>query len=229
MQKYALIVAGGKGERMNPELPKQFMILYEKPMLMHTVLAFSGCVDGIVVVIPADFTDYWNHLCKSAGFNIPHLVVTGGLRRSDSVLNGLAHIPDDCLVAIHDGARPLVSRQLIVNCFEVARIQGSAIPALPPSESVMIYQHDRYRCTDRSQVRLVQTPQVFEGKLIKSAYNKALHLNFTDDASVFEAGGGSPFLVEGEKNNIKITTPVDFGFTEMILANRKNCGMDTSS
>lgn len=221
MQKFALIVAGGKGERMKSELPKQFMTLSGKPMLMHTLEAFSFHDIKIILVLPELYIILWEELCKRFNFGISHIIAPGGELRFDSVRNGLALVPEDCLVAIHDGARPLVSEEIIEKGFNLASIHKNAIPCITPSDSVMIKYGDDFSSLNRDHIRLVQTPQIFYGKMIKDAYANAAHKSYTDDASVCEANGESPFIYEGENQNIKITNPIDFRIAEIIIEMRK--------
>lgn len=222
MQQYALIVAGGKGERMKSELPKQFMDLSGKPMLMHTIKVFSRLDIQIIVALPEESIAYWNTLCRKFDFSIPHKVIRGGFKRFDSVKNGLDLIPEDSYIAIHDGARPLVTETLVSECFHQAALHQSAIPCLPPSESIMMLKDFTFISVNREQFRLVQTPQTFLGKMIKEAYQNASHHNFTDDASVFEANGSPVHVIDGERENIKITCPLDFRIAETILEMRRN-------
>ncbi len=211
MKKYALITAGGKGLRMGSELPKQFLGLAGKPLLMHAFRAFSSYEPGMsfVLVLPEDSFEAWKDLCRKHGFHIHHELVAGGPTRFHSVKNGLKHIPDEALVAIHDGVRPLVSTTLISRVFHFAAKFGSAIPVTTPDESVRQAEQALSQPLPREKIRLVQTPQCFRAVPIKNAYNRNYSEAFTDDATVLEATGERIFLVEGERTNIKITTPED--------------------
>lgn len=219
MKKFALITAGGKGLRMGSGLPKQFLELAGKPMLLHAFQAFSSFEPGMsfVLVLPEESFDAWQALCHRHGFHIRHELVAGGPTRFHSVKNGLKHIPDQALVAIHDGARPLVSTNLISRVFHFAAKFGSAIPVVTPEESVRQAEQALSQPLPREQIRLVQTPQCFRAAPIKNAYNRNYSEAFTDDATVLEATGERIFLVEGEKTNIKITTPDDLRVAAALL------------
>ncbi len=223
LSRFALIVAGGSGVRMGTETPKQFMLLDGIPILMHTIGAFSKTPNKceIILVLPDSETPRWKNLCKEFSFQIPHTVVEGGSTRFHSVKNGLNVIDDEGYVAIHDGVRPLVSTELIEECFKVANDKGNAIPAVKPSESVRIGAFNENNSLDRNTVWLIQTPQVFRVSIIKSYYSKAQTDDFTDDASLAQTFGEKIFLVEGFKENIKITTPVDLTIAASILEGKK--------
>ena len=211
----AIIVAGGKGTRFMSDIPKQFLLLKGKPVLMHTIEHFYeyDAKMQIVLVLPATQIEYWQSLCKKHTFNIPHEIVTGGNTRTESVRNGLQHIPDEGLVAIHDGVRPLVSTALIQHGFEQAAKTGCAIPTLPATDTL---RHITGKLIDRSTILLVQTPQVFNTIQLKQAYNKITTTTFTDDATVFEEAGNRLTFIEGERNNLKITTPFDLALAELL-------------
>jgi 2-C-methyl-D-erythritol 4-phosphate cytidylyltransferase len=219
MKHYALIVAGGSGTRMGSTIPKQFLLLCGKPVLMHTLEQFYKADNNtqIIVVLPASQSEYWKELCKQFSFTIPHQVTIGGDTRFHSVTNGLNLVPDYCLVAIHDGVRPLVTAALIHTCFEAASKNGCAIPAIPVHESLRRKNGDVYEQVDRSDFYLVQTPQCFNAGMLKKAYAAATSSHYTDDASVFEAGGHTIYLIDGIKENIKITTPADLTMAEGYL------------
>ena len=218
---WAIIVAGGSGSRMQTDVPKQFLELCGKPVLMHTIKAFADACEGIriIVALPSSQIGFWQELCSSRGFALPHEIVEGGSTRFHSVKNGLAALPDEGLVAIHDGVRPLTSRQTIVNCFAEAAKYGCAVPAVPVNESVREVSGQTSRMLDRSALRLIQTPQVFDIALLKKAYKQEYTPAFTDDASVFERAGHSIHLTEGNVENIKITTPNDLAVAEIFLRN----------
>ena len=226
MSQYsAIIVAGGKGTRFMSDVPKQFLLLNGKPVLMHTIQRFYEYNHDmqIIVVLPAKQTDYWQSLCKKHNFSIPHTVVNGGDTRTESVINGLRHVPDHGWVAVHDGVRPLVTADLIGRCFGQAGKTGCAIPTLPATDTL---RHITGRLIDRSSVLMVQTPQVFDSELLKKAYSNISKQSkttaFTDDASVFETAGNSLTFIDGERNNIKITTPFDLVLAEAICSIRKS-------
>ncbi len=218
-----VIVAGGSGRRMGTEIPKQFLMLAGRPLLMHTLQKFFDFDAGmrIIVVLPFAHIETWNRLCAGMRFIIPHQIATGGHNRFDSVKNGLALVTDDEIVAIHDGARPLVSHEVIESCFAAAEESGSAIPVIRPSESLREVVHNASRPVDREQFRMVQTPQTFRAKLIKAAYRQPFQQQFTDDATVFEAAGHEVRLVDGHPENIKITLPADLQFAEWLIRESK--------
>ncbi len=208
---YAIIVAGGSGARMQAAMPKQFIELDGQPILMYAVRAFF-CYDKniqIVIVLPETQMAYWQELCNRHHFHIPHQAVTGGKTRFHSVKNGLSLLPDNGLVAIHDGVRPLVSQQTITECFQTAKQYGNAIPTIPVVDSVREMVGNASRMMDRSKLCLVQTPQVFDIQLLKNAYRQEYIPSFTDDASVFETAGHTIRLTKGNVENIKITTQHD--------------------
>lgn len=221
LKKFAIIVAGGKGLRMGNEIPKQFLLLCGKPILMHTIecfIRFDNTI-SIIVVLPHEQFHYWEQLCHEHEFTIPHTIVSGGSERFYSVLNGLNAIDNpNALVAIHDGVRPLVSEETISRCFKVAEEQGNAVPAIPVVDSVRIISDDKNSIVDRNALRLIQTPQTFQFKQLSEAYNRLWHNGLTDDATVVELTGVKINLVEGNKENIKITSPFDLSIAESILA-----------
>ena len=219
MDRYALIVAGGKGARMQSDLPKQFMLLLDVPVLMHTIERFALADDHIkiILVLPKDQIPFWKSLCAQLDFDIDHKLVEGGSTRYHSVQNGLAACPDEGIVAIHDGVRPLISINLIQQCIEKAETYGSALPVLPVTQSLRQVTDNGSEAMSRDGVMEVQTPQCFNLALLKPCYDKPFQDSFTDDATVFEGSGHSVYLVEGESTNIKITTPADLSIAEAIL------------
>ncbi len=211
MQKYAVIVAGGSGKRMGTETPKQFLCFAGKPVLMHTIdrfLEYDSEI-GIILVLPKEHHSTWEELCESHNITYSLELISGGLERFHSVLNGLDKVRGDSLVAIHDGVRPLVSVETIKRCFDQAEIRESAIPVMPVAESVRQIDGSDSVMLDRSKIMLVQTPQVFQSRILKSAYDVPFSDEFTDDASVVEKQGKKINLVEGNIENIKITRPID--------------------
>jgi len=218
-RRTVIIVAGGKGERMNSAVPKQFLSLAGRPVLMHTIELFlrfdAGC--RILVVLPEREQQYWNELCDLHAFTVEHQLATGGSSRFYSVKNGLALAPDEGLIAVHDGVRPLASLATIGNCFNAAELQGAAIPVTDAVESIRRLTETGSIAVDRTQYKLVQTPQVFEATLLKKAYNQQFSELFTDDASVVEAFGHAVSLVPGNPENIKITTPGDLLYAEVLI------------
>lgn len=219
MKTYAIILAGGKGLRMGADLPKQFLLLAGKPVLMHTLEAFhqADSTTELILVLPLDHQAYWKELCMRHAFTLMHTIVTGGNVRFESVRNGLALVTEESLVAVHDGVRPLVKPTLIAKCFEAAADKGAVIPVFELTESIRRIEGDRSRAEDRSLFRSVQTPQTFRSELLKKAYEQAFKSEFTDDASVVEAAGCEIALVEGHRENIKITTPQDLLLAELLL------------
>lgn len=222
MKKFALIVAGGNGSRMGEKIPKQFIELNGRPVLMHTFDAFLKYDAQIefILVLPAAEIDYWNKLCEKHRFGQKYQLVTGGKTRFHSVKNGLGLIHDDGVVFIHDGVRPLVSKQTFENCFTTAVEKGNALPVLPVNESVRVVDSTGNRAVNRSAFVLVQTPQTFQTSLIKKAYQQPFTELFTDDASVLEKMGETVFLVEGNRENIKITYPADIVIAESFLVSQ---------
>ena len=214
-----IIVAGGKGERMQTDIPKQFIELKSRPILMHTIDAFVQYNNQIevIVVLPETQIENWQALCKKHAFENNHRIVKGGSARFDSVKNGLALAADHGLIAVHDGVRPLVSETTIAACFTEAGVSGAAIPVVEPVESIRQVDGEESVAVDRETIRLVQTPQVFDAMILKKAYEQDFSPLFTDDASVVEASGVKISLVIGNRENIKITTLFDLKLAEMML------------
>ena len=217
MKTFAIIVAGGKGLRMGGDVPKQFLPIGGKPVLMHTIEAFREALDDvqIVLVLPAEQHDYWLKLCKDHNFRSPELIATGGETRFHSVKNGLALLPEDdeAVVGVHDGVRPFVSRDTIQRCFSTAAEGKAVVPVVPVVETLRQILPDGSSITrPRNEYRLVQTPQTFPLALLKQAYEQPYSEVFTDDASVVEAMGKGITMVEGNRENIKLTTPADLKF-----------------
>ena len=216
MRKYAVIVAGGNGTRMGTSIPKQFVEVGGVPVLMHTLRLFGLC-DHRILVLPADGHELWHYLCKKHDFYLPVELVAGGQTRFHSVLNGLAKVPNDVLVAVHDGVRPFVARQVLERAFQVAEQHGSAVPAVEPVDSLRILKGQDSHAINRSMVRIVQTPQVFRSTELKKAYRQDYRDSFTDDASVWEAAGFPVCLVDGNAENIKLTRRQDLAMAEILL------------
>lgn len=219
MKKYIIIVAGGSGTRMNNVVPKQFLELQGKPVLMHTIEKFTTAISeiNVVVVLSSQYTEQWELLCKKHNFTIPIQLTDGGETRFHSVRNGLKLVPENCIVGVHDAARPLVSVQTIVNAFETAEQKGNASPAIPLTESVRVIESDNNKAVDRTNYFIVQTPQCFQSNLLKKAFLQEYRPAFTDDASVVEAMGETINLIEGNRENIKITTPQDLIIAEALM------------
>lgn len=220
MNKYALIVAGGKGLRMGGELPKQYLPLGDgKPVLMHTLEAFSNYDPHIelILVLPAEQESFWRELCAKHRFELPHQIAKGGDTRFHSVKNGLELTGDSGLVGVHDGVRPFVSPEVIGRCYETAAASKAVVPVVEVVETVRKLTESGSETVDRNLFRLVQTPQVFDVALLKAAYAQEYTPFFTDDASVVEAMGVPVILVEGNRENIKITTPFDLKIAAALI------------
>ncbi len=221
MKKTALIVAGGNGSRMESDLPKQFILLARKPILMHTIEAFYNCnVSNIIVVLPPNQFEFWKELCTEFSFNLPHQIVAGGASRFESVQNGLVLCNEEDLVAIHDGVRPFINADLINKSFEIAAQKGNAVAAVRLKDSIRKVDLLGNKNVNRDDYFLIQTPQTFKCNIIKEAYQAQDHINFTDDASVLEANGYAINLIPGDYKNIKITTPEDLSVAEAFYNNK---------
>lgn len=219
VKKYVVFVAGGSGSRMKSIIPKQFMLLGRKPVLMHTLQKFYAYDTNVnlILVLPESQLAAWKNLCTQHNFSLNHQLIGGGETRFHSVRNGLSLIAEEGLVAIHDGVRPLVNAQTIANVFNTAAEKGNAIPCIPLNDSIRKIAGDSNVSVLRSDYRLIQTPQCFVVSAIKMAHAQNYHESFTDCASVYEANGGKINLVEGNPENIKITTPSDFTVAESLL------------
>ncbi len=218
--KYLIIVAGGLGKRMQSATPKQFLELSGKPLLLHVFERFYAWDQTLqfILVLPENHFKKWEEICQRYSFDIEHILVKGGKERFDSVKNGLQVIEASSgLVGIHDGVRPLVSHQLMQTAFDTAELLGNAVPAIEVKESVRMIESDGNHVADRSKIRLIQTPQVFELKMIRKAYEQKYRPDFTDDATVLEAMGHDIHLVKGDAANIKITEPSDLNLAEYYL------------
>ncbi|SMD32947.1 2-C-methyl-D-erythritol 4-phosphate cytidylyltransferase [Reichenbachiella faecimaris] len=223
MKNYAVIVAGGSGSRMQTAQPKQFLELEGRPVLMHTLDAFANCdlEMHIILVLPEDHIATWQDLVKQHTYKTRHQVTTGGSTRFDSVKNGLGVIDESGIVAIHDGARPLISAEVIQRTVSQAQKTGSGIAAVQMKDSIRQLINGQNKAVDRSQFYTIQTPQTFKVNLIKTAFENSKSNAFTDDASVLEANGVQVNLVEGSYDNLKITTPEDLVIAASILKRRK--------
>ena len=223
MKKNVIIVAGGKGLRMGNDLPKQFIPIGGKPVLMRTIEAFYRFDRdiNIILVLPVSHQDYWKSLCQEYNFSIGHTIANGGETRFHSVKNGLALVTNG-LVGVQDGVRPFGSVEMIKRCFDAAREYPAVIPVIDSTDSLReVVDEDKSRIVDRSKIRLVQTPQVFDVNVLKKAYQTDFKETFTDDASVVEAMGVDVHLVKGEVTNIKITTPLDLKIGELIIRDKE--------
>lgn len=212
MKRYAIIVAGGKGLRMGGDLPKQFIPIEGRPVLMRTLDTFHACDESIqiILVLPRDHQDYWRELCVQYQFAVPHRIADGGVTRFHSVQSGLSQVDaPEALVAVHDGVRPFVSHEVISRCYAEAEAHGAVVPVIPVVETVRQLTGEGSVTVDRNAYRLVQTPQTFRATLLRRAYEQPYTDAFTDDASVVEALGEAVTLVDGNRENIKLTTPFD--------------------
>ncbi len=223
LKKYAIIVAGGKGTRANTPVPKQFMKLDGKPVLMHTITRFAEAGIGIeiIVVLGKEHHAMWHELCKEHNFFTEVKLAEGGENRFESVKNGLALVGEEGIVAIHDAARPLVSAKTIITAYKAAEMYGNAVPAIPLTDSIRQIDSTKSVAVDRTRYCVIQTPQCFLVSILKKAYSVAEYkIHFTDDASVVEASGERIHLVDGNPDNIKITTPRDFILAEELIKYR---------
>lgn len=219
MTQYALIVAGGKGLRMGTELPKQFLPIGGKPVLMRTLEAFYTYNPEmqIILVLPRSQQKYWAELCGEYHFSLPHIIADGGETRFHSVKNGLAFVTSPGLVGVHDGVRPFVSQEVIARCYALAAEKKAVIPVVDVVETVRHLEGEGSTTVSRDDYKLVQTPQVFDATLLKEAYEQPYTSHFTDDASVVEAMGTPVFLTPGNRENIKITTPFDLKIATALI------------
>lgn len=219
---YLIVVAGGQGRRMGDEVPKQFRLLGGRPVLMHTLSRLRRCRPSarLILVLPADHLDDWRQLCDRYDYSLPHEIAVGGETRFASVASGLRLIPDDAVgaVGVHDGVRPFVTPELVSRLFDQVAEKRALIPAVTPVETVRLRKADgSTRLYPRDDCYLVQTPQVFDLQLLKRAYRQPYCERFTDDASVVEQMGQPIHLVEGSRDNIKLTTPRDMELAEVLL------------
>ena len=220
--KYIIVVAGGRGTRMGGDVPKQFLPLAGKVVLMHTLDCMIAAEPDatLILALPHDQQAEWRRLCSEYSYAVEHRVVDGGETRFRTVSNALQYVTEGALVAIHDGVRPLVSVDVVRDAFKVALAQGAAIPVMPVVESLRCVEGDVSRSVERSAYRAVQTPQVFHSTALKAAYLQPYREEFTDDASVYEAAGNRVTLIDGNRENIKITIPQDIALAEIILSQR---------
>ncbi|MHC1777272.1 MAG: 2-C-methyl-D-erythritol 4-phosphate cytidylyltransferase [Lentimicrobium sp.] len=224
MNRYAIIVAGGSGSRMGSVIPKQFILIAGKPLLMHTIEKFANQVPGvnIIIALPGLFIQLWLDLCKEFAFSIAHSVVTGGKSRAGSVKNSLDGIIEkEALVAVHDGVRPFINKETIETGFRLASEYGAAIPVLEMNDSVRMVDNGLNHPVERNKLRSVQTPQCFRLSLLREAYKISGIESFTDDASLVESLGHKIHLFEGNKENIKITTTFDLLVAEAIISKQE--------
>lgn len=224
MKYYAILVAGGSGSRMQNAIAKQFLLLDGKPVLMHTLEAFHQCPlnPEIILVLNIHQHEYWEELCDTYNCSIPHQVIKGGVQRFHSVKNGLKAIKGKGIVAVHDAVRPLISPDLISRSFQLAEEKGNCIVSITPTDSIRrIIGSQKSESLNRNEVALIQTPQTFNLDILRKSYEKPFRNEFTDDASVAEYSGFEINMIEGERENIKITYPEDLEIASIFLSKRK--------
>jgi len=224
MKKIALIVAAGNGSRMKNDIPKQFLFLKNKPILYYSINSFLDAYDDveIILVLPEEHIGKGQEIVDGY-FDATKIKITaGGRTRFHSVKNGLALVKDEAIIFVHDGVRCLLTKDLIKKCYEAALELGNAIPAVDCSDSVRMLTSNGNKIIDRKKIKLIQTPQTFHSKILLPAYAIDYKEQFTDEATVMEAFGLKVNLIEGEIDNIKITTPQDLILADLILENRLN-------
>jgi 2-C-methyl-D-erythritol 4-phosphate cytidylyltransferase len=222
MERYAIIVAGGSGIRMQSGIPKQFIPIGEKPVLMHTMAAFKAVYEDIhiITVLPEKYIRLWKDLCVEFSFNISHTTTPGGRTRYESVKQGLKLVHTDGIIGVHDGVRPFGSQQTIRTAYETAEVMGAAIPVIELNDSLRLLHNGATLPADRNRYRLVQTPQCFRAEILKKAYEAPYRIEFTDDATIVEAAGYTVELTPGNFENIKITRTIDLAFAEVLTKKR---------
>jgi 2-C-methyl-D-erythritol 4-phosphate cytidylyltransferase len=222
MKKTAIIVAGGTGQRMGATMPKQFLVIEGKSILLHTIGQFKAAFSDInfVIVLPADYIQEGKDLIASSGLTQHVQFTAGGETRFQSVKNGLAHVAPDAIVFVHDAVRCLLTPDLIQRCYQQALEKGSAIPAVASTDTIRITEGTKHHVVDRTNVMMIQTPQTFNAAILQKAFEQAYQSSFTDEANVLETSGTEVFLIEGEYENIKITRPLDLAIAAYILAKR---------
>jgi 2-C-methyl-D-erythritol 4-phosphate cytidylyltransferase len=222
MKKTAIIVAGGTGQRMGATMPKQFLVIEGKSILLHTVNQFVAAFADInfVIVLPADYIQEGKDLIASSGLTQHVQFTAGGETRFQSVKNGLAHVAPNAIVFVHDAVRCLLTPDLIQRCYQQALEKGSAIPAVASTDTIRITEGTKHHVVDRTNVMMIQTPQTFNAAILQKAFEQAYQSSFTDEANVLETSGTEVFLIEGEYENIKITRPLDLAIAAYILVKR---------
>ena len=222
MKKTAIIVAGGTGQRMGTALPKQFLAIEGKTILLHTIGQFVATFSDIqfVIVLPETYIQDGKDLIAASGLTQQFQFVAGGDTRFQSVKNGLAQVDPDAIVFVHDAVRCLITPDLIQRCYQQALEKGSAIPAVSSTDTIRITEGTNHHVVDRSNVMMIQTPQTFKAADLQKAFEQAYQTAFTDEANVLEASGTHVYLIDGEYENIKITRPLDLAIAEYILAKR---------
>jgi 2-C-methyl-D-erythritol 4-phosphate cytidylyltransferase len=220
MQKKAVIVAGGNGLRMGAFIPKQFLLLKGKPLIVYTIETFLNAYSDmeIILVLPEEHLERGEAIVATINDKERITLTKGGATRFHSVQNGLKLIKDEAIVFVHDGVRCLINTTLIQSCYEQALMKGSAIPAVAATDSIRIANNENESVVaDRTKVRIIQTPQTFKSSILIPAFQQNYTDAFTDEATVVEAFGEPVFLIEGDYNNIKVTRPVDLVIAETIL------------
>lgn len=219
MKKYAVIVAGGSGQRMGSDVPKQFLLLKGKPLLQYTLQTFLKTYEDIqiILVLPPAHITIGKEMVKQMNVEERVQITAGGETRFHSVQNGLQGIKERSIVFVHDGVRCLVTKQLIINCYNQAMEKGSAIPAVAPTDSLRLEQDGENQIIDRTKVRIIQTPQTFTSDILLPAFNQQYQPSFTDEATVVEAAGNKIYLINGDYDNLKITRPIDLLIAEKLL------------
>jgi len=222
MKKTAIIVAGGTGQRMGATVPKQFLAIEGKAILLHTVDQFVAAFTDInfVIVLPADYIQEGQNLIASSGCKQHFQFVIGGDTRFQSVKNGLAQVDPDAIVFVHDAVRCLLTPALVQRCYHQALEKGSAIPAVASTDTIRILEGEKHHVVARENVMMIQTPQTFNAAILQKAFEQTYQSSFTDEANVLEASGTEVYLIEGEYENIKITRPLDLAIAEYIFAKR---------
>jgi 2-C-methyl-D-erythritol 4-phosphate cytidylyltransferase len=222
MKKTAIIVAGGTGQRMGTALPKQFLAIEGKSILLHTVDQFVSAFSDIhfVIVLPETYIQDGKALIVASGITQEFQFVAGGDTRFQSVKNGLTQVDPDSIVFVHDSVRCLLTPDLIQRCYEQALEKGSAIPAVASTDTIRITEGTKHHLVNRENVMMIQTPQTFKAAILKEAFEQAYQPAFTDEANVLEASGTEVYMIDGEYENIKITRPLDLAIAEYILGKR---------
>ena len=222
LEKSVIITAGGLGKRMKSTLPKQFIVLGDRPLLMHTIQLFYEFDPKIEIILalPKDWVNYWKELQVEYNFTIPHAIVIGGEERFHTVQNALKKCKGK-FIAVHDGVRPFVSQELLERCFDSLKQHSAVIPVLSIKESVRFLDDNKTEALDRNHYKLVHTPQCFHAEILKKAYLQSFHDLVTDDARLLEQIGEKLFFVESEEENIKVTTENDLRIAKVILASKK--------
>lgn len=218
-----IVVAGGSGTRMGADIPKQFIELNGRPILMHTLenLEAMDSAMQLVLMLPENQIPFWNKLVEKHSFSVAHKVAAGGKTRFESVRNGLKMVSNADVIGVHDGVRPFVSERVVRSCFEMAQSNGAAIPVVPIIQSLRRIDVEPSKAVDRNTYRAVQTPQCFQAEILRKAYELAQGTEYSDDATVVESMGKNIYLVEGNEENIKITSPIDLKLARLIVGTRK--------